>query len=184
MPSTMTISEAFAELKQIPARIAKKQEFILRHFSRRSKVADPLERESTTQPKAIASEMDSIKSLWRRTTQIRMAVLAANMATQLTVSGRAMSVQEWLEWRREVQKSEAQLVQSLNSKVNEARDVARRESTSLRKSDEAGGGYDDIILNMNETEVLAWNERLDKIAGELDGQLSRLNATTSITIPD
>lgn len=171
---SMTITEALAEIKTINKRLVKKREFVLSHTVRSDKMIDPLEKDGGS-AKVLEHERQSINDLEDRVVRLRSAINGSNQDTKLTVGGKTRSVADWLIWRREVMPAYQKFLVKMNDSIHSERDNGRY----MRRTEENNEG---IIVNVDEKALGVEAESLEEILGGLDGQLSLLNATTTIEV--
>jgi hypothetical protein len=181
--STATITEALAELKTIEKRVAKKQEAIRGLLVRQDGLKDPLEKQGGS-VNFVATERQSICDLEERGVRIRLAIGAKNADTNLTVNGQTRSVADWLVWRREVSGNRQKFLCEIRERILAARGKAQRDGIAVVKSASEATQLTDLIVNVDELLLTEQIEGLEEILGTLDGKLSLLNATTSVTVAD
>ena len=137
--STMTITEALAEVATLKARRQKKLENLLKMLIRPSKMIDPLHHEGGSS-EYCERQLQGIMDIGKRIIDIRQAINAINSATELDVKGIKMTVAEWLVWKREVAPFGAAMNESIANKIE-------RERTKGRYNEEEAR---DVIVNINE----------------------------------
>lgn len=179
-PTTITITEALAEVKLIGKKISKKHEFILTYLLRGAMVKDPLEKDGGSDA-IIAREMQAIHDLQERVVHIRTAISQANAGTSLTIGTKTRTVAEWLTWRRDVAPIEKKLLGDLVARVNAGREQAKKMSGALT-ADANAAGQQDILVMFSEVELQTRVEAMEEVLGRLDGLLSLHNARTTITL--
>jgi hypothetical protein len=183
----MTITEALAEIKTIGKRLEKKKQFVLANLGRDSRLVDPLEGGSV---EYIKRERQAIADLEKRIVTIRTAIQKSNLETQATVGDMALSVSEWLTFRREVAQQRQAFLASINNTVRSVREKVQKDGGRVTVAGASAtaiveGGEKkayDVIIYLNERELLEEQEMLEKTLGDLDGKLSLLNATTVIDV--
>lgn len=175
--TTVTLTEALAEIKTIANRIAKKHETIRRYLCRADLLIDPLDKQGGSQA-VVAQELQGIRDLDERLVAIRAAIMRANLETKLTVEGISRSIYEWLIWRKEVAKG-------AKSRLDEmARGIESiRQQFSNEKQKASDGRAANVVVSVDEQKLAKDREQMETILGGLDGQLSLLNATTQIKLP-
>ena len=171
--SKLTITEALAEIKTIGNRIQKKREFIAQYISRPETVRDPLDKEGGAE-KLVGEAVQSIKDLCVRIVNLRHAIQCANMSTMLSIDGQSQTIAEWLVWRRDVSKILSEFWNDLGTKVSQhhyqmANAVKTLEVVSA-------------VIMYPANKVAQEQEHIQKVLGELDGQLSLKNATVFIEL--
>lgn len=170
---SVTITEALAEIKTIVKRLEKKRAFVLAHVTRDDKLKDPLENAGGSAT-ILKQERQSIDDLEARVVRLRNAINVSNQSTTLTVANDTRPVAEWLTWRREIMPTYRKFLVSLNNGIqNDRRDA----SYGRLEADQP-----DMVVNIDERALGEEAEKLEEILGSLDGQLSLLNATTSIEV--
>ncbi|MCI0429563.1 MAG: hypothetical protein L0210_03335 [Rhodospirillales bacterium] len=177
--TTITITEALAELATLQKRIEKKRESVRQYLARQEQLKDPLEREGGSRT-YIERERQSIRDLEERIIRIRQNVQAANIANQLTVLGQSRTIAEWLIWRRDIMEGQRKFLASLNLSIQSVRTDAMRKGLAVVAGE--GSKPTDVIINVNEAALQSEIELLEELVGTLDGALSLINATTHIEI--
>jgi hypothetical protein len=191
--STTTITEALAEIKTIGKRLEKKRQAVLQNLGRDSRLKDPfLDAENPGGSlEYIKRERQAILDLEKRIVAIRSAIQKANFATRATINGETMSVQEWLNFRREVSPNRQIFLNSMNTGIKQTREKLQREGGRVTFAGAAASAIatvegekkpPEILLHIDEKALLEEQENLEKTLGELDGKLSLLNATTIIEV--
>lgn len=175
-----TITEALAELKTLEKRIAKKIEFVKQNIGRHAALTDPL-LDSGGSQKVIEIERQAMGDLWQRGTNIRLAIAAANAATEITVCGETKSIAEWLIWRREVAPKHRDFLMGMNFGITSARTTAKNRDAKV-VDDPNQAGRNDILIHISERGLALEQEKLEEILGTLDGLLSLKNATVTIDV--
>jgi len=175
--STTTITEALAELKTLGKRLGKKRQFVQLHSTRESKLRDPLDKNGGSKT-VVTQELQSIGDLEQRVVGIRSAINRCNQDTSLTVGNKTQTVADWLIWKREVMPTHQAFLVSLARGVQSKRE----EVVYGRRSSQVADDDTDIIVNLDEGQLGSDIEQLEVVLGTLDGQLSLLNATTTIEI--
>lgn len=182
----MKITEALAEIKTLAKRIEKKREFIEQHVARPEQIKDPLSKDGGA-PDVIKRELQAIRDLFSRIVAIRVAIQQINQTTTITVGDQTKTVAEWLAWRKEVAPIHVALTDSLANQLNRIRQDALRKGanvisgvSAVAQSGEAKPT--DIVVNVSELDLSVEREMLQKILGELDGQLSLKNATIDVPL--
>ncbi len=173
----MTITEALAEIKTIDKRIRSKQEFIRNYIMRMDNVKDPLEKDGGSF-KVLEEEMQAIGDLEKRIVELRRGIQSANEKTKVSLEGLEMSIADWLIWRREVLPGRRMFLNALRSTMSNNREAVRRNSWGVKEADKTSPP--DIVVNIDEKALMSELEKLGKIEGDLDGQLSLKNATVMI----
>jgi hypothetical protein len=178
----ITITEGLAEIKTIGKRIETKDAQLQGYLYRDARLKDPMEKAGGSEA-YINSELQAIGDLQKRVIALRTAIQQANMNTDLTLADEKMSVYEWLIWRREIAPLRKMRLDNIWRVLQMARSNAQKAGFNVVAAAAAVQGNaepKDIIVNIDEKEVAAERENLEKILGDLDGRLSLLNATTMI----
>lgn len=170
----MTLTEAFAELKNIQARIKKKREFIGSHLIYPEAIRDPLTKDGGT-TEVLQREQQAIADLQKRLIAIRAAMQWTNLQTTITVSGTTRSIAEWLAWRKDVMDGERSFLANVRRSIDNVRTNVRTKGEDPSKA---------VVVNVDEGDLGQRTEMLEQITATLDGQLSLKNATTVIEIVD
>jgi hypothetical protein len=178
----MTVTEGLAEIKTLLKRIEAKRKFILDHVGRLGQYKDPFEQDGGA-VSIIKRERQAFKDLLQRIVRIRVAIQAQNRATSLTVEGMTLTVAEWLAWRKDAAPQIQALLTGLCNGVAELK-TETLQSTYRNSAQNAGAGSENFVLHLSETDLAKETENFQQVIGVLDGQLSLLNATTMITVPD
>lgn len=173
----MKITEGLAEIKTIGKRIESKKRYILTYLTREERLRDPLEGGSK---EAIQREMQGIVDLQTRLEAIRVAILKKNLETTLTVGKVTKPVFNWLVWRREVAPGAQNFFNQLFGQLQSVRQTAARAGVAVTAGEAAKPT--DIMVNVNEKVLNRSAEEMEQILGDLDGQLSMINATTEIEV--
>ena len=178
--SSITITEALAELKTIGKRLEKKHQFVQDYLMRPEHIRDPLEKEGGS-PQSVTREMQSIHDLNERTLSIRRAVQLANERNTILVGNETRSISDWLVWQREIAPTRQRFLAALRQKID-----GQRTSTMQRGGALAIAGSEtkagDVVVNISELDLAKDIEQLEYVLGYLDGQLSLKNATVVIDV--
>lgn len=179
----MTITEALAEIKTIDARIQKKIAFAADHVVRQEAFRDPLAGQGGSR-KVVAEHMQSIRDLAEYKLELRAAIRIANEKSELTVDGVSRTVADWLAWRRDVADILRNNLGFLAGKISRSRQEAYKKGGQVSSEEKSSGANpNDIIVNLDELALSGEIEKIEKILGTLDGQLSLFNAVTQISLP-
>lgn len=181
MPDTMTITEALAELKTLAKRLEKKRQGIAPYLFRQEGLKDPIKDEGGSVG-FVTRERQAIGDLERRVVNIRTAIQLVNLTTPMTVLVMTQTIQEWLNWRKEVAPIRQQFLAGLMQSVLQARKMAQQKGFNVKPADTEKPEPMDILVNLDEQELMRDIETLETILGTLDGQLSLKNATVMITV--
>lgn len=186
MPSTLTITEALAEIKTLGKRMEKKRELVNAHIARNDLIRDPFDKDGGSF-QVLAQELQSLSDLEARLVRIRLAIQAANHTISITLAGVTRTIAGWLTWRKEVAPKRQQFVASLQSNIARIRKDAQQKGMTVGVGAAISTGtaeVNNILINVDELELAKESETLVTILGDLDGQLSLKNATETITIED
>lgn len=174
----LTITEGLAEIKTINKRLASKRQLVNGYLYRQDHLKDPLLDAGGSQ-ETIKRERQAIADLEERIVAIRIAIDGANNNSDITIAGKARSIQQWLTWRRDVAPGQqAFLGQMRDAVARMRRDAATKALTVIEK--EGGGKASDIVVNISESELAKEIEQMEETLGNLDGMLSLKNATVII----
>lgn len=173
----LTITEALAEIKTINKRLAAKRQFVTQYLWRSEAFKDPLDGGSQV---VIQRERQAIADLEQRIVDLRIAIDKANNDTPIAINGTTRSIQEWLSWRRDVAPGHQVFLNQMRDNVARIRREAAQKLLAVNDA-EGKGKPNDIVLNINESQLAAEIERMEETLGALDGQLSLRNATVIIT---
>jgi hypothetical protein len=180
---SMTITEALAEIKTIGKRLVTKREFVLQYLGRQDGLKDPLEKEGGSR-EAIRESRQSIADLESRIIRIRRAISSANASVELAVCGDTRTIAEWLIWRREVSGEQVVFLRGLQAGLGGMRSEASKKGWNVVARESDVQDKTDVIVNIDELELSAEIEGMEKVLGNLDGQLSLKNATTMVEFAD
>lgn len=181
MKSEITITEALAEIKTLTKRIESTRDFVLKYGVRQGSTIDPLD-DGGGSHVVVPQKLQSLKDLLMRKVAIRTAINEVNAATPLTVSGKTMSVAEWIIWRRDVFPAEIQAYRALQSKVLDARHQCQNANIRLIEDGKPPERVNEAGCFIPESEISNHIEKLVEIESTLDGQLSLVNAITRVTV--
>jgi len=181
--TTMTITEGLAEIKTIHARIEKKRSAINPYLARDAKLLDPHAAAGGSSAFVI-QERQAIYDLQQRLISIRVAIQKKNLETYLAVEGFTKTVAEWLVWRKEIANEARLTLQGMFNLITNMRTKATGQGYQIRRPDQPDQGVDvlQIVVNIDEKLLTQEIEQMEKILGALDGKLSLINATTTITV--
>jgi hypothetical protein len=174
----ITLTEALAELKTLKKRIAAKQQLILQYVVRDERMKDPLESGGGTKT-VLAQETQALKDLWERYVKLRAAIAEANAKTMATIGKVTRSIAEWLIWRREVAKDYQNFLLALQQAVLKGRTVFQ---VPAHRQQEVGVSEIRVAVGVDEKVLGQDIEGYEEIVGNLDAQLSLLNARTEVQI--
>lgn len=181
MTTRLTITEALAEIAMLNKRIETHFAFVSARIARPAMMMDPLAGEGGT-GEVLRRHRQAAKDLRERWVKLRSAVAKVNQGAELTIEGVTRSIADWIVWRREVMPGTKRELDQLAASVDNLRKQALQRGGAVKQ--ESSDNQADIVLHISETELLAERDRLDKILGTLDGQLSLKNATTFVEVED
>lgn len=167
----LTVTQALARVGTLQARLEKKRETVRTYAARDSRLSDPIKEEGGAVA-YVRQNMDAIRDLERNLVAVRTAIQKANFDSKLTVCGMTRTVQEWLNWRREILPDQKHFWEELLRTIDQER---RR----LAGRDEKA----DVIVHFPEDKARDELATLVEIEGTLDEQLSLYNATVKVRIP-
>lgn len=173
---TMTITEALAEIKTINARVAKNLEFVRGYLIRDDRVRDPFEGDDGGSRVQVDRYRQSSHDLRERVIKLRAAIHQRNATQTLEIEGVTRTLADWIVWRREVAQNLKQEQDAIASWINAAR--AKQRQDAVAKPEQPL----QIVVNLDERKLAEDRDRIEKILGHLDGQLSLRNATTFVEI--
>lgn len=159
-------------------------------IGRDSRLKDPLaDEEGMTSVKYVGQERQAINDLEKRIVDIRSAIQRKNLETACTVGKTTMTVQDWLNFRREVADGRKRFLSTLNQGIKNIRVNVQQKGGKVVSAVAAQAVITsaenppvEVLLNLDERELFAEQEGLEQTLGELDGKLSLLNATTVIEV--
>lgn len=176
----MTITEALAELKLIANKVAKKREWVSSNVIKYKQAPDAYEKDGGIKEK-MKQELQSIKDLQEKLVKTRSAIMRANLDNIVDIMGESKSIYEWLVWRKDVARDQAQMHGSIYSVVKREIEKAA-ETPRVLKSEEGVNVLVEIEPNLD---YQAHNERsilVQEILDKLDGVLSLKNATITVNV--
>lgn len=186
MATKLTITEALAEIKTIGKRLDKKKQAVLLNVARDGRTFDPLGKDGGSE-KFVAQERQAIRDLEDRLIRIRTQIQLTNLNTPLTVGKRRMSVAEWLTFRREVAEGQqlfysglSQSIRAIRTKYEQPSFAVSSRATAINQTGESKPI--EVAVHLDEKALIGEQEELETLLGTLDGQLSLLNATTTIEV--
>lgn len=179
--TTMTVTEALAEIKTIEKRVAKKQQFVIQNLVRQEKFRDPFEADGGSATR-IEQERQSISDLNQRKVDIRRAVQESNAKETIEIDGEVRSIADWLVWRREVAPELDRFMDSMINTIVSHRQDAQRRGFQVVTTADVATRPDDLIVNVSEYQLSEDYDHLEQVLGALDGQLSLKNATIFIEV--
>ncbi len=175
----MTITEALAKTKTLKARIEKRRSSLMEYLCRDKQLTDPMASEGGS-PEYIEREQQAIKDLEEELVRIRVAIQDANMNTPLTVGTWEHTVAYWLNWRREVADGNKQFLLNMAAYISRYREKAAEKGYTIgRENNEAEAKQ--ILVNIDEAALAKRIDTAEQVLGELDGKLSLINATTTVS---
>jgi hypothetical protein len=181
MTTTITISEALQELKTIDKRIIAAKDFVLSYGIRQGSTIDPLDLEGGSH-KVVPAKLDSLRDLLERKLAIRSAINAKNSMVNITIAKQTRTVADWIVWRREAFKIELESWQALQRKVLDARQQCLTKGMSLKEDGTQPSKVNEVGCFITEGTISSRINQLNEIESTLDGKLSVVNATTTITV--
>lgn len=177
--STMTITEALAEIKLIDNKLKAHQEFILQHLYRNKALVDPLAEEGGSN-EAVDSALQAMGDLRTRKVSIRAAINAANQVNTITCDGITHTIEEWLIWRRLVYPEAYNAMNAIIRAIHQGRTIASRAGDRLTAAQVQSA--DDIIVHLKEKEFVAATQAVQETYDRLDGLLSLKNAQITVDV--
>lgn len=184
-----TITEALQEIKTIGNRLGKKRASLAPYIARDRRVIDPMGNTPGGSEAFIKSERQAIHDLEERIVSIRTAIQVSNLSSPLTVGGVTRKVAEWLNWRKEIAPESKAFVTSLSHNINSFRNEVQKKGgkTVFANAVQVNEGTSpndppQMVINIDEKALLAEQDLMETILGELDGKLSLFNATTTIEV--
>lgn len=178
--SKLTITEALQEIKTIDARLEKKKNFVFNFLWRISAIRDPHEKDGGS-AQLVAQERQAHADLLERKIKLRMAINLANDANTITIGKFTRTIAEWLVWKRDVAPIQKAFLQDMYMKLQAMRNENQRKGVTVVDKVPAEV-TNDIVVNINESELARQIEGLEEVLGTLDGQFSLKNATVKIEV--
>jgi hypothetical protein len=172
----MMITEALAEIKTLHKRIGKKADNVNKYLVRLENVLDPLADDGGS-AEFVKKNKQGHDDLVERIVKIRTGIQRVNNTTTLEVAGKTRTIAEWLTWRKEC----VQFLRSLNGGMISQIDSGKSQVEKSRRENEQAKDWA-LAVNYSEAELAKEAEHIEEIMGELDGQLSLINAVTKIEV--
>lgn len=181
--STLTVTEALADIKTLVKRIEKKRQSTYGVLARQYGLRDPMER-SGGSIEFIRAERQGIKDLEERLVGLRVAIQELNQREEITIDGETRTIASWLTWRKEVLPGQRLYLDNLRAKLEQVRREAAQKQVGVVNVNQqtADTKLSDLLINIDEGQLAREIEHLEHVVGTLDGQLSLKNATTTISI--
>lgn len=176
----ITITEALSELNLIKKKIEKKQTDVLPNLVRWDHMPDTFAKAGGSETH-ISSEIQSINDLRKRFVKIRSAIAEVNTKTSITVGSTTMTVNEWLNWKREIADDSRKFANNVANSVKHALDQ-QAQKPQLIKDDAGNVKIVNLIPNVDYAHCLKVVDEIDEMTEKLDGQLSLKNATIMIKV--
>lgn len=184
--SKLTITEALQEIKTIGKRLEKKRAAVGPYLARDSRNRDPLAKDGGSD-KFITAECQAISDLEERIIKIRTSIQRSNLDAAIAVAGVTRTVAEWLTWRREISTQQSAFLRAMVSGLNNIRNEVQKKGGKIVAAAAVAvnesfdpNGPPEVIVNVDERALIADQENLETMLGDLDGKLSLFNATTVI----
>jgi len=175
----MTITEALAKTKTLKNRIEKRRSSLMEYLCRDKQLTDPMSKHGGS-PEYIDNEQQGIKDLEEELVKIRVAIQEANMNTLLPIQTWEHTVAYWLNWRREIAEGNKQFLLSMAAYISRYREKAAEKGYTISR-DAQESEPKQILVNIDEAELANRIDVAEQILGELDGKLSLINATTTVS---
>lgn len=185
MSTTLTITEALAELRTIEKRLAKKRDFVKHNLHRPEQVADVFLDDGGMEA-VVLREMQSIGDLEERAIRIRDAITASNQVTGLVVGEKSRTVHQWLVWKREIVSHQISLRQAISSELVRAEQGIRDKVYRVQRGSD--GPVEELPVRMvyalPRKRIMEELDEIETTLGQLDGKLTLSNSRTEITFND
>lgn len=183
----VTITEALATIKLVPKRINAKLQAARGYLIRERSTTDPLEKEGGSEA-FVAATRQSVGDLIEDLVKMRTAVLGKSLSTELTIMigerTTTRTVQGWIIWRREAVPLLKELQGLLAIACQSAEQNAIKLKARVVEDLGVGEGRHDILVTFHQTGFHKEVEELEMVLAKLDAELSRINATTTLSVPD
>jgi len=180
--STLSISEALAEIKLIDKKVAKKREDIFTHSTRFEHITDPFEKEVGGSFGHLQRELQAIEDLLARRIKIRELISKANLENTVTVEHKTMNICSWLTWKREISAAHKKHLCDLKNLVERRLSENITRPQLLKKDDNTDPILTKLISNLEISKLQKGIEELMTIEERLDGILSMKNAQITIEL--
>jgi seryl-tRNA synthetase len=129
----------------------------------------------------LRSEIQSIEDLRKKWVKIRSAIAKANTDNTITIGSTTKSINEWLNWKREVAQEESKFAVSVHVRIKNAMDESVQKPQVV-KDDSGQVKICKLLANLEYPEFLKKSQEVDEILETLDGKLSLKNATIMVEI--
>jgi hypothetical protein len=178
----LTITEALAEIKTINKKIEKKRIFVGANLVREDFLRDPFEKDGGGE-EVLKRELQSISDLEERVVKIRSAINKKNQEQPLKIGNQERSIADWLVWRRDVMPGHRQALTTMQNSITSAK---QRVSNQAYRATNVDGAQEQkpvgLKVNVDEMRLAQEIEEMENVLGNLDGQLSLLNALTKVEV--
>jgi len=151
----------------------------MEYLCRDKQLTDPMIKVGGS-PEYIENEQQAIKDLEEQLVKIRISIQEANMNTPLTIMQWEHTVSYWLNWRREVADGNKQFLLNIAAYISRYREKAAEKGYTIGRDDKEAETKQ-ILVNIDEAELANRIDIAEQILGELDGKLSLINATTTVS---
>lgn len=174
----LTITEALSEINLIKKKLDAKYNVIQSSLFRVEHLPDPYKNEGGLEA-FFSKEMQSAGDLNERLLKIRSAISKANHETQVEVCGVKRTVQDWLNWKREVLPALRQHTTRIYESIKDKQEVALQRP-QVYKDENGAAHVVKTVSALSINEAAQGRAVVTEFEEKLDGKLSLINATTVI----
>lgn len=178
-----TITEALSQKKILPERIQHARAEMQEYLARDDRLVDPLTESVKGGSRAyVASRLQAINDLQQQYIEVCEAIRASNEQTSLTIEGTTRSVANWLVWKRDVFPGQSETLKTMMRTLEQCRKTATEQNRANSRLVQPNPDAKPVnfVANFDEVAILEQIGKLQEVYGQLDGQLSLLNATTFV----
>lgn len=180
MGTKITITEALSEINLISKKLQSKKDVVLGNLFRNDVQKDTFLNDGGSEA-YIGRELQSINDLMRRVVSIRSSIAKANTENKITINDRTMTINEWLNWKRDVSEFEKTFFAQVSGNIKKGLDDSASRP-QLMKADDGTIKIINITPNVNYADTLKKQQDVVEVLEKLDGQLSLKNATIFIEV--
>lgn len=168
------ITEVLAGNKTSKKKREPKLQFVLQNMLRDDRLKDPFEENGGTKT-VIRQELQAIKDLEEKQIQDLMALQKTNLATMVTIGGKARPISYWIIWKREVAPEIKKRLVAMQQRLNQGKTISENPRYPAAQAGEVK-----IVVAIDEKELTKEIVEFEELFGTVDGILSMANATTPV----
>lgn len=175
----LTLTEALQETKTLKERVEKKRNRLTSYLCRTAVMRDRLEEEGG-EAEFLSRELQAIRDLETRFLNVKHAIMVANSQTLVTVEGVTRTIEDWLNWKREIAPARKTFLEAVLRHIESLRQRFETDRRSLVGKEGIDPRSFDLVVNLDEKATRQELEAIEAILGALDAKLSVKNATTTL----